>query len=288
MESVINIYDKLLIYNDNAINFIIDTDNMIWFKFSNIANILQYKNKKEALKQHVDKKYKKHINNIETIHDVDKTQGDTVYINESGLYKLLIKSRMKNAEAFQTWLVEDALPKLRRVGKYDVDTKTKKKLINLNHKIELLTKSNEQLKQNMTKNKYPQGMHFYIIKDDGMYKIGYTKDLNKRLAVYNTGKANKAVYSYYKKTNCAKQIEECVKALLNEYIYKTDKEFYNCSLNRILKEVRRCLKIEKECSSCKDINKQNGGGMNNKLYNIIQIVLDELKNEYRSIYNKSC
>ncbi len=30
-----------------------------------------------------------------------------------------------------------------------------------------------------------------------MYKIGYTKDLPKRLATYSTGKANKAIYSYY-------------------------------------------------------------------------------------------
>jgi predicted GIY-YIG superfamily endonuclease len=50
----------------------------------------------------------------------------------------------------------------------------------------------------MTKNKFPKGMHFYVLKDDNMYKIGYTKDLNKRLMVYNTGNANKAIYSYYK------------------------------------------------------------------------------------------
>ena len=71
----------------------------------------------------------------------------------------------------------------------------------------------------MTKNKYPKGMHFYVLKDEGMYKIGYTKDLTKRLATYNTGNANKASYTYYKKTDCAKEIEECMKALLNEYIY---------------------------------------------------------------------
>ena len=31
----------------------------------------------------------------------------------------------------------------------------------------------------MTKNKYTKGMHFYVLKDEGMYKIGYTKDLTK-------------------------------------------------------------------------------------------------------------
>ena len=42
---------------------------------------------------------------------------------------------------------------------------------NLNRKISLLTKSKNKLKQNMTKNKYPNGMHFYVFKDDDMYKI---------------------------------------------------------------------------------------------------------------------
>ena len=42
-------------------------------------------------------------------------------------------------------------------------------------------------------------MHFYVLKDKGMYKIGYTKDLTKRLATYNTCNANKASYTYYLK-----------------------------------------------------------------------------------------
>jgi hypothetical protein len=29
----------------------------------------------------------------------------------------------------------------------------------------------------MIKNKYPKGMHFYVLKDEEMFKIGYTKDL---------------------------------------------------------------------------------------------------------------
>jgi predicted GIY-YIG superfamily endonuclease len=135
----------------------------------------------------------------------------------------------------------------------------------------------------MTKNKYPKGMHFYVLKDEGMYKIGYTKDLTKRLATYNTGNANKASYTYYKKTDCAKEIEECMKALLNEYIYKSDKEFYNCSLNKILTEVRKCFKLEKTCKECKDI--QTGGGVNNE-NNIIMSLLNVYTNKYNKIIKK--
>ena len=123
----------------------------------------------------------------------------------------------------------------------------------------------------------------YVLKDDGMYKIGYTKDLTKRLATYNTGKANKATYSYYKKTDCAKEIEECMKALLNEYIYQSNKEFYDCSLNKILKDVRKCFKLEKTCKKCKDI--QTGCGINND-NNIIMSLLDEYENKYNKMLKK--
>jgi prophage antirepressor-like protein len=247
MNIITDIYDKLLVYNDTKINFIVDINNIVWFKFSNIANILEYKNRNDIVRDVIDKKHKKHIKDIKTEYNLTITQPDTVYINEPGLYKLLIRSRMKKAEIFQTWLIEDALPKLRTAGKFVVDDETKLKIKNLNNKIKLLTKTNKILKNNLTKNKYPSGMHFYVLKDDGMYKIGYTKDLNKRLAVYNTGKANIAKYSYYKRTDCAKQIEECMKSLLNEYIYKSDKEFYKCSLNKILKKVKECLEIENNC-----------------------------------------
>lgn len=283
MNSIIDIYNKILYFNDEEINFIFDTDNILWFKFSNVAQILEYKDRNDVLKKHVDKKYRKHIKNIITNQELIKQKPDTVYITESGLYKLLIKSRMKNAEKFQTWLIEQALPKLRQYGKYEVDKKTQTKIKKLNHKILLLTKSNNQLKKNMTKNKYPKGMHFYVLKDNNMYKIGYTKDLTKRLAAYNTGNSNNISYSYYKKTDCAKEIEECMKALLNEYIYKSNKEFYNCSLNKILTEVKKCFKLEKKCKKCKDL--QIGGGINNE-NNIIMYLLNKYKNKYKKIMVK--
>jgi hypothetical protein len=75
---------------------------------------------------------------------------------------------MKVAEKFQEWLIEDALPKLRQYGKYEIDKKIQTKIKKLNNKILLLTKSNK----NMTINKYPKGMHFYVLNDDDMYKIG--------------------------------------------------------------------------------------------------------------------
>ena len=76
------------------------------------------------------------------------------------------------------------------------------------------------------------------------------------------------------KTYCAKEIEECMKALLNKYIYK-------CSLNKILTKVRKCFKLEKTCKNCKDI--QTGGELNN---NIIMSLLNDYENKYKKIMIK--
>jgi prophage antirepressor-like protein len=286
MNTILDIYNSVLKYNNNVINFIIDFDGNIWFKFLNITKMLNYKSRKDALRL-IKKENKKLIKNIKTFNKTDN-HPNTVFINEIGLYTFLIKSKMKEAIEFQLWLVSDVLPNLRKFGKYEVNKKIKNKLKNLNNKIIELEKANLILKNNMTKNKYPIGEHVYAILDDSKYKIGYTKNLKKRLEVYNTGKANKSTFVYYKKTNCANEIELCVKALLNKYIYKSNKEFYNCSLDKIIEAINKCIKVEKKCSKCNKLNIdniQNGGSIENNSNFIIKTLLDNYITKYN--YYKS-
>ena len=269
MDTIIDIFNNILIYNSNKINFVIDIDNNIWFKFISISKLLKYKSNKDALRDLINKEDKILLKNIKLLLK-NKDHPNTVYINEKGIYSFLIKSRMKNAKEFQLWLINKVLPSLRKHGKYELNKKIKLKLKNLNKKIKILEKNNNILKKNMTKNKYPRGTHIYIIEDDNKYKIGYTDNLAKRLQTYNTGKANRLEYVYYKKTHCGKEIETCLKAMLNKYIYKSNKEFYICNIDIIIKKILKCIKIEKDCINCKDIN-QKGGGFNNLIDNLIHI-----------------
>ncbi len=188
----------------------------------------------------IDKEYKVLLKNLHLLVK-NKDHPNTVYINEKGIYNFLIKSRQKNAKDFQLWLINDVLPNLRKQCKYVLNKKIKIKLKNLNKKIKILEKNNNILKNNMTKHKYPNGTHIYVLEDDNKYKIGYTDNLEKRLSTYNTGKANKLEYVYYKKTKCGKEIETCLKAMLNKYIYKSNKEFYICSSDIIIKKYQNVL-----------------------------------------------
>ena len=54
-------------------------------------------------------------------------------------------------------------------------------------------------------------------------------------------------------------------------------------MSKILKEVRKCFKLEKNCTDCKNI--QKGGGENNN-NNIILSLLNDYENKYNKIINK--
>jgi len=145
METLIDIFNNILIYNSNKIDYVIDIENNIWFKFKSISEILKYKSSKDALRDLINKEDKKLLKNIKLLVK-NKDHPNTVYINEKGIYSFLIKSRMKNAKEFQLWLINEVLPNLRKYGKYELNKKIKLKLKKLNKKIKILEKNNIILK----------------------------------------------------------------------------------------------------------------------------------------------
>lgn len=142
----------------------------------------------------------------------------------------------------------------------------------------------------MTKNKYPKGTHVYIIEDNNKYKIGYTDNLQKRLRSYNTGRSDKVDYAYYKKTKCGKEVEICLKSMLNKYLYKSNKEFYVCNIKKIISVIKKCLNIEKKCRKCSDINKkilQTGGNYDITFgKEIINYYINYFENEKNKLFKK--
>lgn len=111
------IYNTITFENKKIIT-IIDNNQIIWFNAKQIAKSLEYIQEKKAISNNVDKEDKIQLKNMDISFNVPQ-QPDSVYVNESGLYTLLIASKTKKAKKFVKWLVSDVLPKLR---KKNVDT----------------------------------------------------------------------------------------------------------------------------------------------------------------------
>lgn len=91
-----------------------ESNDQVWFVGKDVAKVLGYKDTVNALKAHVDEEDKKGGWQITT---PSGTQPMTV-INESGLYSLVLSSKLPTAKKFKHWVTSDVLPAIRKHGTY--------------------------------------------------------------------------------------------------------------------------------------------------------------------------
>ena len=89
-------------------------DGEPWFVGKDVADILGYTNPRDALAKHVDDEDKN------TVAICDGTPGNpnTTVINESGLYSLVLSSKLPTAKKFKRWVTAEVLPAIRKNGGY--------------------------------------------------------------------------------------------------------------------------------------------------------------------------
>jgi prophage antirepressor-like protein len=63
---------------------------------------------------------------------------NAIYINESGFYQLVMRSKMKEAEEFQRWVINDVLPSIRRNGYYVDPNIANEKIKQLQHELAII------------------------------------------------------------------------------------------------------------------------------------------------------
>ena len=93
---------------------VVELDGEAFFVGRDVATALGYAKPENALATHVPDKYKK-VTPIQGT--LGGTQNMTV-INEAGLYKLVMRSKLPNAEKFSDWVCEEVLPSIRKHGVY--------------------------------------------------------------------------------------------------------------------------------------------------------------------------
>lgn len=90
-------------------------NNEPWFVGKDVADVLGYQNGSRDITRHVDEEDRQNYQNG----TFDSPRGMTI-INESGLYSLVLSSKLPSAKKFKRWVTSEVLPALRKTGQYQV------------------------------------------------------------------------------------------------------------------------------------------------------------------------
>ena len=91
----------------------LNIDGIPWFVGKDVAEILGYSNPQKSLRDHVDDEDK----TVNESFTVNGTMG--ILVNESGLYSLILSSKLPSAKSFKRWVTSEVLPSLRKTGSYN-------------------------------------------------------------------------------------------------------------------------------------------------------------------------
>ena len=88
----------------------------VMFVGKDVANILGYQNGSRDINRHVDEEDRHKVMLFDGNQDKE-----TIIINESGLYSLILSSKMPNAKKFKHWVTAEVLPAISKHGMYAID-----------------------------------------------------------------------------------------------------------------------------------------------------------------------
>lgn len=96
----------------------IEIDNEPWFVGKDVAEALGYSNPQKALRDHVETEDR----TVNESFTVNGTKG--TLINESGLYSLILSSKLPGAKEFKRWVTSEVIPSIRKTGGYTLKPMT--------------------------------------------------------------------------------------------------------------------------------------------------------------------
>ena len=133
--------NKLMIFENKEFKKIrtIKENNEIWFVGKDVADDLGYQRPDNAIRKHVDDEDK-------LMHQISASgqKREMIFINESGLYSLILSSKLQTAKRFKKWVTSEVLPSIRQNGTYETKKTTEEIMI---YQLEEQKKIKEQLNQ---------------------------------------------------------------------------------------------------------------------------------------------
>lgn len=130
-----NVAETLTFNLDNltSLRVSIDENNTPWFIAKDVATVLGYKNLSSAILKHVDQEDKVQIAfyDLQLMGFTDFGTKGGILVNESGLYSLILSSKLESAKKFKRWVTSEVLPSIRKHGAYfkDQEKKTNEELL---------------------------------------------------------------------------------------------------------------------------------------------------------------
>lgn len=186
-------------------------DNEPYFVGKDVATILGYSNSRKALIDHVDDE-DKGVTKCDTLGGVQ----NLAVINESGLYSLIMSSKLPTAKKFKHWVTSEVLPTIRKHGAYLSDEKIEEVLTDPDTIIKLATQLKEErearlIAEQQVNELKPKATYYdrilsnpalvtitVIAKDYGMSGIAMNKKLHELGVQYRQGSIW-LLYSKYQK-----------------------------------------------------------------------------------------
>jgi len=212
-----------MVFNDNQSNpfdqllkmfkysgkdvMILTINDEVWFRAKEIAEILDYTNLKKSIRDHVDdddkiilsellEKYPIHRGNESfPLNQYLKT---SIFINEVGMYSLILRSKQANAKIFKKWITSEILPSLRKHGSYSIQPQ------------QPLLKNiyNENMLLNYDKKNCVYIAYIGIHSNEPLYKFGMTSDIYRRQFKEHENTFDQFELIYVKETDNKEIVEE--------------------------------------------------------------------------------
>lgn len=97
-------------FHEHEIFSFVDEKQVIWFHGTHVCNILGYQNPRAAIPKHVEENDRQKVD-LGGLNEV-------WFVNECGLYDLILACKKPQARPFQRWVTHDILPKIHKYGAY--------------------------------------------------------------------------------------------------------------------------------------------------------------------------
>lgn len=114
-------------------------DGEPWFVGKDLADILEYQNGSRDINRHVDEEDRQKI----TL-EISGQNREITIVNESGVYSLILSSKMPNAKKFKHWVTSEVIPSIRKHGAYMTEKTLEQALLNPDYLVQLALKLKEE------------------------------------------------------------------------------------------------------------------------------------------------